>query len=309
MKNFYDSEFECTSTFEALAPFWHLWTPEDHEIIFSDAESFKAGMIILAISAKLTPSITIITFELMTNHLHITAAGAEDSLLLLFDRFKRYLASYLKTKGAITKLERFNCKTRQLDSIEDVRNVIVYNNRNGYVVSPDHTPFSFPWGANSYYFNPAAQRRFMESRDLRMTQKERRSFIRSHDSDTLTDSPRMLDGYACPMDFCFIHDGERLFRNASHYFRELSKNVESQKAIAAEIGERFFYNDDELFAAVQKICRDKYGQGRPATLSSTAKTEMAKLMRYEYNAGNKQIARILKLDINIVKSLFPPLPQ
>ena len=43
----------------------------------------------------------------------------------------------------------------------------------------------------------------------------------------------------------------------------------------------------------------------PAQLSREAKVEIAKTLHYDYNAGNKQINRILKMDINIVNALFP----
>lgn len=305
MKSFYDLEQYCSLTFESVAPLWHVWTPENHEIFFTDTESFRAGMNILAIAAKLSPGIKIITFELMTNHLHLTIAGERAKVEAFLSILKKYLSAFLRSCGKAQLGRDFAFKSRELDSLDNVRNVIVYNNRNGYVVNPAWTPFSYPWGANAYYFNPTAKKRFTDAEVVRLTQRERRHFIRSHDSDGMADSPRLLDGFACPLDFCDVNTGEKLFRNASHYFREVSRNIESQKTVAAEIGERYFYNDDDLFAAVRQISKEKYGQLRPALLPPEAKTELARRMHYEYYAGNKQIARILKADIDVINSLFP----
>lgn len=305
MKYFTDLELECSAAFQELMPCWHIYSPENHEIIFPDIKAFKAGMSILGIAAKLCPDVIIITFELMSNHLHITAAGTMEAVIRLFAMINKFLAGYLRFRGINGNMTDLEFKVREIKTLDDLRNVICYNNRNGYVVNPDTTPFSYPWGANAYYFNPAAKKRFVESQKEVMSQTRRRELIRCHDSDGMPNAPALLDGYACPMDFCDVGLGERLFRNASHYFREISRNVESQRQIATEICERLFYTDDDLFAVVQKTCRDKYGLSRPALLGTEAKTEVANMMHFEYNASNKQISRILKMDIAIVESMYP----
>jgi hypothetical protein len=44
---------------------------------------------------------------------------------------------------------------------------------------------------------------------------------------------------------------------------------------------------------------------RPALLPISAKQELAALLHYEYNAGNKQIQRMLRLDATVVSAMFP----
>lgn len=136
-----------------------------------------------------------------------------------------------------------------------------------------------------------------------MGRRERRDIIRSHESDGIQ-GPVKMDGYACPLDFCSIKDAEGLFRDASHYLYTVTKNIESQKSIAAEIGEKVFYNDNELYAVASRIASNISKQGNPALLDKDNKINTAKTLHYEYNAGNKQIARMLKLDISIVDALF-----
>ena len=260
-------------------------------------------MSILAIAAKLVPRVRIITFQLMTNHIHLTVAGTEDDIRKLFNLFRRFLAKYFKANGLVIDLSNFAPNIRVIESLHDLRNVITYNNRNGYVVCPDFTPFSYPWGANAYYFNNMAKARFRDSCG-KMYRRERRELIHSHDSDAL-DPIVTVDGYACPMSFCNISFGESLFRCASHYFREVSRNIEAQKEIAAEIGERIFYTDDELFSIVLSISKQKYGQPKPSLLPVSAKKDLAVLLHNDYKAGNRQIQRMIKLDISVVNALFP----
>lgn len=304
MKTFSELEGRCSLTFNKSGLYWHLWTPEDHPVILPDKEAFMAAMSILAICARLIPEVTIITFQLMSNHLHLTSAGSKEMILRLFHLFIRYLSKHLRARGLTTSLSFPDIDPRPLENLQDLRNVITYNNRNGYVVNPNETPFTYPWGANSYYFNYSAKARFKESRAT-IPKAERRLLIHSHDADKLSKPIYTVDGYACPMDFCDIGLGESMFRCASHYFREVSRNIESQKSIAKEIGESVFYTDDELFGIVLSLCHDKFDGQKPTMLPVSAKQEMALLLHNEYNASNKQIQRMLRLDSSIVSAMFP----
>ena len=307
MKNFYDAESLCRLQFSEMGDCFHLWTPENFTIIFTCDEDFKAGMGIIGIAAKLFPDVTIITFEIMSNHLHITAAGEMPGILAMFDAIRKMLMKYVQTRGRHIDWSEFNAGTRKLQTLEDVRNVIVYNNKNGFVVNPSHTPFTYPWGANRYFFNPDAKALAL-SRASKMTYRQRRSLSHSHASD---ESPELLmfEGYALPLSFCDIASGEKMFRNASHYFGKLSRSIESSREIAKEIGESVFYNDDDLFAAVCEIVAKMYpGQGlgktsSPTLLPAQAKIELAKTMHYDYNATRKQIMRMLKIEASVLDSL------
>ena len=304
MKTYSDLESKCSLYFNDFQPFWHLWTPENHPVFLPDRDAFKAAMSILAICARLVPEVKIITFQLMTNHLHITIAGHREDVMRLFLLFRRYLDRYLKARDLVVELSFGKVEPRPLESLQELRNVITYNNRNGYVVSPDETPFTYPWGANSYYFNYQAKARYRESGQI-LNREGRRYLIHSHDADNLPGPIVTVDGYACPMDFCYIELGENVFRCASHYFREVSRNIESQKQIAREIGESFFYTDDELFGVVRLLCQEKYDGQKAALLPVSTKQELALLLHNEYNAGNKQIQRMLRLDASVVSALFP----
>ena len=297
-------ESQCSLTFGQAGPYWHLWTPENHQIIFHDKASFMAGMNILAMCSRLDPEVRIITFQLMSNHIHLTLSCTREGALRLFSLFKQYLGNYLKGRGLSIDLSMFEASLRELRTLQELRNVTTYNNRNGYVVNPDSTPFTYPWGANSFFYNRIAKSRFSESRSY-LYKAERRAIIHSHDSDSIKEPIITVDGYACPMSFCSIAFGEALFRNASHYFREISRNIESQKEIAKNIGEQIFYTDDELFSVILSICKDKYDGQKPSLLPAAAKSELALLLHNEYNAGNKQIQRMLRLDASVVNSLFP----
>ena len=302
MSDFSHKEGRCLLRFSELGPCYHLWTPENFEIIFRDAEEFRIGMGIIAIAAKCFPDVRVITFELMTNHLHIMADGDESRLRQMFEQIKKLLTRMTGDAGRTINWGAFKPGVRQLNDLADARNVLIYDNRNGFLVHDNYTPFSYPWGANFCYFNPDAQKRFQES-SVPSTIKDRRSISHSHISDGIQEL-KLLDDCFSPYSFCDIAAGEGLFRDAVHYFYMLGKNIESNKEIAKEIGESVAYTEDELYAAVCTKCRNEYGTANPAQIPADAKIAMAKVMRYEYNATLKQIQRMLRLDQGILQSIF-----
>ena len=290
--------------YKGVGPCHHLYTSEGFDIIFATEEDFKAGMTILAICALSFPMVKIITFQLMGNHLHLTLAGERDMCLALFRMLRRRLRLYLKGIDSPKDIMDWECNIKDITDLKYLRTVIVYTNRNGFVVNPDYTPFSYRWGANRFFYNQDAVDNFSHSRD-KLTVKQIRNLMHSAEFDRFAGLP-MVDGYVSPLAFCDVRTGMALFRDAHHYFHMVSRDIESQRIIAMELGESVFYSDNELFNAVVLFIRDKYGVAPPSSLPKDSKIETAVWMRHNYNASNKQIGRILRLDLQVVDALFPP---
>lgn len=75
--SFLDKESRCKRLFEQalrfFGPFYHLHTPEDHPVIFQDPDVYVFAMTAIGMCAHDCPKIKIITFELMSNHVHFRA--------------------------------------------------------------------------------------------------------------------------------------------------------------------------------------------------------------------------------------------
>ena len=148
-----------------------------------------------------------------------------------------------------------------------MRNHIAYVNRNNFVVDPDQTPYTYPYGANSFYFNPLA--------------KERRQ------------------GFFGKLS---IHNKRQLVHSKSIDYPETYAITDE---IAKMAGDSVFYTDDELFDIVRRECRQKYNGERASLLGREQKLELARTLHFDYNAGNAKIARLLKLTTETLDEIFP----
>ena len=161
--SFYEKEDRCRRVFEwtvrKYGGVWHLCTPGEKQpkILIGD-EDYAYAMTLVAMCAYDCPGVQIITFEIMSNHVHFVLCGSELEVKSFFILFKKRLQRYLAEKDQRTDLTHFTCeKLIPIETLASMRNQICYTNRNNYVVDSDQTPFSFPYGANGYYFMSIAK--------------------------------------------------------------------------------------------------------------------------------------------------------
>ena len=261
-------------------------------------------MTLVAMCAYDCPDIQIITFELMSNHVHFVMCGSREGVLDFFALFKKRLIRYFSSAGKRVDLSHFECNEPiTIETLESLRNQIGYTNRNNFVVDPDQTPFTYPYGANSYFFNGV----FKARKDLifsDLTARAKRELLHTKQV-AYPDNYIIVNGYISPASYCRLDIGEGVFRDARHYFNKLAKNLESYKVIASALGDTIYYTDDELIDALYSLSRTKYGGQRITSLAKNDKMDVARLLHFDYNADNRKIARLVNMDPAILDAMFP----
>ena len=286
-------------------PIWHVCTPgENQSIIFRDSEDFRQGMNIVGVSAsEFRNSVDILTFELMSNHVHFVLQGNKDDIEKFFKFFYLKLRRILLRQKRVSDLGGFEYSFHLVESENYLKNLILYVNRNGYVANINETPYSYEWGANKYFFNEFL---LFESKLMlnSMYKRERDDYFHTKNI-SFPDNYYMVNGYISPKCYCKIEECESLFRNAHQYFILLSKNVESFKEIAQISGDRIIYTDEEVYSACIYFARKNFEKAKIGSLDKNEKIELAKHLHFNYNASNKQISRLLKMEDSLLAAIFP----
>lgn len=302
-RDYFRLEEECEFRFCKQGTCYHLCTDENCPVIFHNEDEFKIAMNLVALLSVVVPSVKILTFEIMSNHMHFALCGKLECIQSWFDKLVLILKTNPELAESRDTIASLKAKMIAVDGLENLRNVIAYINRNGFVVNYGCTPYSYPWGANRFFFNPEAKARYDISK-TKATMRCKRKMFHSNLADNISEI-YVVDGFVSPLCFCKIDLAESFFRSAQHYFAKISRSIESSATIAKEIGESLYYLDTELYSIVAMKSSKEFGCKSPAQLPSAAKITVAKMMRYDYNASAKQIARILKMDIGAVRRLFP----
>ena len=303
--SFIEKEKLCEHLFSCNGPYWHLCTDgNDSHMIFSNSDDMKVGMNLMGICARIYPDVSILTFELMNNHLHIILSGRESKCREMFTTFRSKLQRFFMRNGRSVDLSCFECQLIAITDVSMLRNEIAYTNRNGFLTNKEHTPFSYPWGAGAIFFNPWI-RSIPATPYASLSVKAKRAICKTHDLDFNGEGLMITDGMILPSSYCRISLAESMFRDAHNYFFLISRNFESYNEIAKRLHETIFLTDEELYAAISSLCRKTYDAKYPAMLSPKDKIDVARKMHFEYNASNRQIKNILRLETHVIDTLFP----
>ena len=296
-----EQERQCEDLFFSRGPFYHLCTPgEGNFTLFEDELDFCFMMNLVALCSEQEPGINVLTFEIMGNHLHLIGEGNTEAALNGFANLRKRLFRFYQSTGRVKNLDAFQPSVFPIGDLSFLRNAIAYVNRNGYLVHPEYTPFSYPWGAGRYFFNPDARERFDQYYGDLSTKQKRQLFY-SH-TVHLPQGFLVVDHYISPACYCDLSLAEKLFRDAHHYHSLVSRSVEGYQDIAKLLGDSMFCTDDELFLITRQLSKDKYGISRPEALPSEGKRELARTLHFDYKAGDRQIQRMLRLEDHKLRS-------
>ena len=303
MVTFAEKEKICEKIFNENGPFWHIYT--DGSVmnnIFSDNEDLREGMTALAVCAILFDKAELVTFELMNNHVHLIMKGTSEDCLEFFEMFKKRLKRWAQRKGLTIDWNKFEAQILSIDSLKDLRNEIIYTNRNAYVANRAYTPFSYPWGGGWAYFNPVIDLLPVASvSDMGCTKV--RELTHYRDVREIAAIQFVGDVPFIPS-FCRVDIGQSMFQDARSYFHALTRNVEAYSQIASRLKDTVFLTDDEMYVVASK-CAEEMCSTKLRMLTPDQKIQLARKLHYDYNASNSQLRRILNLDIGILNELFP----
>jgi len=111
-----------------------------------------------------------------------------------------------------------------IESLQALRNEIIYANRNAFVANPKYTPDSYPWGGGCTYFSPWLKH-LITSPFERLPILTQRALLHTRDISPYADL-RVISLMPFIPSFCHISLGESMFRDARSHF---NYNVSSQQ--------------------------------------------------------------------------------
>ena len=302
--SFSEKERICESIFIANGPYWHVYTDgAKMQNIFCCEEDFIVGMWCLASALHLCKSVRALTFELMGNHVHLILAGQREECIKAFDLFAARLRQAFPKRQRVIDWSKFKMDILSIESLQALRNEIIYANRNAFVANPSYTPDSYPWGGGCAYFCPwmkhlttipLGELPILTQRALLHTKKI------APFKDLI-----VIDAIPFIPSFCDIKLGESMYRDARSYFNSLTRNAEAFSQIASRLKDTIFLTDEELYSVICSYINKEYSVKVPSQLSAQQKIDTARQMHFGYNASNQQLRRMLRLDLSILEELFP----
>ena len=297
----YDSPSE--TAFLQLPTSFHLYTkPLESDVYFSSDDERALAVNYIAISVTETGCI-LLAYAIMTNHFHFILSGAKEQCISFFERFKQLLDIYFAHHQRGRLMKSVTCGLTSIDNLRQMQTEIAYVVRNAFVVRPEVNVFADPWSTAFLYFNPLLVKEGVPASSLKG--RALRSFTCSRTLETVDPRIHVKDGMAQPWSFVDYELVMSLYDNARQFVYSLLKNVEALTEVALRYGEEPALNDDELRPVVIAMSKKEFGEDMLFKLTLQQKKELAVKVKNQYHSSNKQLARIIRLQLAEVDALFP----
>lgn len=297
------NESPAERAFREGGPYYHLYTKAlETEVFFETDEDRKIAVNYLAIAISVS-NCKLLAYAIMTNHFHFILEGRQEDVMDFFARFSAMMDNYFCYHGKGTIMRQAVPGLTAINNLAQLRTEIAYVLRNPFVVMPDVNVFAYPWTSGFLYFNP-----FLECKGVPASALSLRSIRTITKSRVISEMPPTIciaDGVAQAWSFVDFKRVEQFYDNARQFIFSVVRNVESQVETAIHCGEAPILCDEELIPKIYQICRDRFRADSLSSLDLSGKKQLAVIVKNKYHSSNKQIARLVKLPIADINSLFP----
>lgn len=257
-------------------------------ILFKDDDDFRVAMNYVALAAYLT-GVNVLSFILMSNHVHFVLECSRDGAEAFINRFKMlYGRHYCRKYNCKDFLRRIKVDIREL-KIEDesLFRGIAYVQMNCVAANICAHPSMYPWGSGAVFFNrnKLPSKRVGDYSDRTMI-KLLKTKVKLPDDYIICD-----EGYILPQSFVRVQFVESLFRTPKRY--DYFLNTSSKARARMEKSAAPSFSDQLILGGVKNLCNSLYRVGSYSELQDSMRAEVIKYLSVHFKADVNQIARVL----------------
>lgn len=260
---------------------------------FLDEEDFRTGMNFVAIQAALS-RVTVLSFILMSNHLHFILYGNWEDVRAFFNGLKARYSKYLHNKyGQKEFLRRNGLDIREVSAEdESLERAIAYVQMNCVAANICSHPSQYPWGTGNVFFNPS------RSTGKSLGSLSKRSRIKLLHSETDLIQPNWIvgeAGYILPESYVNIKYVESIFRTPKRMNYFLTNSSKARQRIETSEESLPAFRDQTILGALPDLYRSLFQKQRFEDLSPEQQLEALRQIRFRFCANVNQIARVTGL--------------
>jgi len=308
--------------------YWLISTAHlEKQLLFKETEDFVVGMNYVAVQAYKC-RVGVLSFVLMSNHLHLVANCGRDAAVAFADGFKREYARYLNKKyGDVEALRRNDVDIREASVYDEgLERAIAYVQMNSVAANICATPFDYPWGTGGSFFGTESVMAgsvtgrgddLLDCESVRgvppmipggrrlgeMSARERYRVLHSK-ADVPPEWIVCERGYIIPSSYVKVNLVERVFRTPGrfNYFLRTS----SKAKLKLEMGDDCLpsFSDQVILAAVPELCRSLFKRGGVEGLNEDQMVELLRQLKYRFSSNAKQLARVTKISYKAAEALL-----
>ena len=281
--------------------YYHICTDAlSRDILFHDEEDYIVGFNYLAI-CTLTHNVHLLAFCFMSNHVHIVLEHENvEDIRIFISSFKRRYSMWLNRKYSEHKfLKKVPALIKPIDNTEALKRVIAYVLRNPIAAGLNINHFQYQWSSAKCLFSGETNKytsKTLSRRRLRSVTKSR-SYI--HKGVTSRNNTTIdLEVF---VDKGFV---ESLFRTMKAYAYFMSKCNDLEMELKMGLNKKIVFSDNTILMAIKEMCNETFSVPDVYALSLDERCSLIPIIKRNFNASPKQIARLLNIDPDVVLQLY-----
>ncbi len=281
--------------------YYHLSTDGwKDNLLFHDEEEYANGMTQVGM-ASLLYDLTVYSFVLMPNHIHMIVSGKGEDCVNAFVYLKRKLSSCLRQDGHEPLPEDYCFKLVPIETKEQMRSNYLYVARNPYEKHIS-TPGGYEWGSG-YLFHSHLGRYL---RGIRADEMSARELCRQ------LQSREQVPGHwefhpdlgLTPLSFVKTDKFYELFPSIKGYESRLVKDYESFVQLSRQLDEEIEWTQEEMADIISRHVQMGFGGKRISDLNMEEKGMLAVQLFGKFGFVPEVIAQNLKMSVYLVKQFL-----
>lgn len=277
--------------------FWLVTTAHlENRLWFKDESDFKYAMNLVAVLSVNFPG-RIISFALMSNHVHFVLQCTREQALEFMNRFKGMYSRYCTMKYGEKEMLRNNdvdIRELSLDD-ESFERAVAYVQMNPPAANICLEPSGYPWGTGGTFFN---QNKPIYTKAGSLGVRALRVLTRSR---LPVPEKYLIDerGFIVPDSYVPIEFVEKVYGTPGRmqYFLRTSSKAKRLK-------EGPSFKDQLVAEGLKNLCVSLFQVPGISQLEDSGKSEVLRQLRYRFSSDPNQLARVCGLQYKEVCRLL-----
>lgn len=280
--------------------YWLLTTEHlKDRLWFKDEDDFKVGMNYVAVLSATRPA-RIISFVLMSNHVHFILESTQEDAKNFINEFKTIYSKYFRRKYLSKELLRENkIDIKEVSTFDEgLERAIAYVQMNSVAANICLHPSGYPWGTGDCYFNNSpATGTFVGDLTGRAVSRMIHSKI-SLPSNYLVSEK----GYIHPSSYVSIDLVESVFKTPKRMAFFLNNSSKAKRN--EDLPSIPSFRDQTIALGLSELCLSIYGKKFITELNPEQTSEILKQLRYRFSADPNQLARVTGISYENISKLL-----
>ena len=266
--------------------------------MFKDTEDFIRGINRIAI-CKVISGVEVWVFTLMDNHVHFLLYGTMYMCKRFIDKYKLLTGKWISHKyGLSGYLKELPASIIPLRTEEEIIEVAAYIDRNSIVAGFNGLPAEYRWSSSSIIFKDKSGHSGRCLKDFSLTQLRDMLKTRVTLPGAWTMNKDMMIDPRCFTEWKKV---ETLYKTPMRYLYYVTKKLEGKINMALSQGQKTFILDKDLRHVTADLSQKHFGKDDIRKLDINSRLVLARILRRNYASTPKQIARMLHLNVEVLK--------